>query len=811
MTFDLANVRKEPGSDLRDQAANYLLQLYGNGQVEVRVNGKKVDGLFTTTDLGKTVNVFLESKDYAAPLTRKEVSGIWADYSGLVETHLPASLLLVTRFGLTTDAQAYIASEQPLMRHLTIWELENEVLGMADYVRSIANLVDVDGLRSFYIPTRARSVVYDARNSAQTAISDCLLMEHVLAWLSTTDSTPLAVLGGYGAGKTSFSNVLLSAQAERALKDPAARRPVVIRLGIIFRYNSLDGLLSALFTSTYRINGYSYERFMRFNEAGRFLLVLDGFDEMKHAMSWADFRAQVSELTNLICPASKVILLGRPSAFTSEEEHQWILRGRRSLGDMWRRLPDWPEFSELTLEGFSPTERAEFVLRFLEFHEGKRARLTGTQPDDEWVLVRTDEVNEIADSDPALFARPVHAKILTELAADRDVDLRSLGLSVSRWTLYSEFFRALAAREIEKDARKPISEADRITFLRRVAMWLWRNKAGATSFSAFDLPQGIFDGLSDGGAADEEDKRREYLTGALLEKKSGDIYYFPHRSFAEFLVAEELFMHPPEAEQHALYGGLAVGGVAEFLRSSPDPAQIAKWPSTINRHSAGVPVGYFFFLESFFHSMDAVSETIPANSPWRVIPRLLERHIAYDNTQLNKLRLELRTADLTACSLIISLIEPYGVFGRVKPESTDTALAEATAASILERLFACIRDEDGTRLSVSGTAGQDARQLALAAIKGVQASRNGRAVVFSWRDLSRFAHRVLEESQCGFERDGPYESQSPLWDDLELDPQRVLAWVSADVRPRADEYLRAVKGSLQVFVVASGRVPSRRR
>lgn len=75
---------------------------------------------------------------------------IWADYSGLIQKNAPASLLVISRHGLSTDGQAFI-DEQADMRHQTIWELENEVFGMTDYVRSLGDAFDRDRLSQYYV------------------------------------------------------------------------------------------------------------------------------------------------------------------------------------------------------------------------------------------------------------------------------------------------------------------------------------------------------------------------------------------------------------------------------------------------------------------------------------------------------------------------------------------------------------------------------------------------------------------------------------------------------------------------------------
>lgn len=518
--FDLKSDNEASGGGLKNQAANFLAELYGPGRTEERVSGKKADAYFVDERLGKKQKIYLEAKDFGSSLSRQDVVNIWSDYSGIVTANQPATLLLVTRNGLSSDAQSFVQIEQPFMAHRTIWELEDEILGLIPYVRRLEKIFHDDGLSSFYVPAHVSRISFDEHNKQILSSQHLVLFDEISQWMNSGDGTPIAILGGYGAGKTSFTEFFLSNQAEKALSNPAARRPILIKLGMISRYNSLDGLLGAMFTSDHSIKGYSFQRFMNFNSRGRLVVVLDGFDEMKHAMSWVDFRNQVRELNRLVQHHSKILLLGRPTAFTSDAEHDWILRGRKEFAGGHRRLPDWPEFREYQLEGFTLQERREFVERFLTYRERVSA-INGDRPIDEvWVERRSEEVNRLADLDQEMFTRPVHAKILTDLAADKSVNLSIFDGNVTRWTLYDEFFKSLAARECEKPARSPIGEGNRLTFLRELAFWLWTAKGSATSFHASDIPEVLLDGLPDGDCEEFEEKCREYLAGAFFGKKS---------------------------------------------------------------------------------------------------------------------------------------------------------------------------------------------------------------------------------------------------------------------------------------------------
>lgn len=103
----------------------------------------------------------------------------------------------------------------------------------------------------------------------------------------TDDYTPIAILAGYGMGKTSFSTMLASKFASQCLSGETSRIPIYLKLGDIFNEQGIEGLVCKYFASQYNVSGFTYPLFLEFNRLGRFLIILDGFDEMKHAMSFS--------------------------------------------------------------------------------------------------------------------------------------------------------------------------------------------------------------------------------------------------------------------------------------------------------------------------------------------------------------------------------------------------------------------------------------------------------------------------------------------------------------------------------------------
>jgi len=791
--FDLSNPNPNPGDRLRDEAANLLAPRYGQLIREARVAGKKVDLYFEHEDHGKTVRFYVEAKDFKRNLSRDEVTRIWADYSGIIEDNRPATLLLVTRHGLSPDAQAFVLRERAEMRHQTIWELENEALGLTDYIRWESDLFDENGLSSYYVESRARRVRYtesgEERTLDEVAVEIVAELQH---WMADEGSYPVAILGGYGAGKSSLARRVVSAQAKRALEDPSARRPVLIPLGNLARYSTLEGLLGGMFTHDHPIRqGFHFRTFLELNEKGRLLIVLDGFDEMKHAMSWADFRAQIADLNRLTKGNSKVLLLGRPSAFTSTDEHFHVLRGRKRWGDGWRRLPEWPEFIEYDLDEFTAEERATFFRGYLRY----LATRSGRTLSENWIEQRVVEVEMIADVEPELFSKPVHAKILIDLASDPDVDLSRFASGVTRWGLYEIFFSSLVEREMDKEVRRPIGDVPRITFLRQVAYWLWTERGGATSFCAADLPDDLFGALAQGDAADAEALKREYLTGSFLEKKNGDIYYFGHRSFAEFLVADRMVSHSPGVQDQPVYSRLVRDGVLEFLRDAPDQAIFERWTDTLSNAAGTIHLEYLSFLAEVLGGNAALRAALPATSIWLPILELFEE----DPIELRE-GLDQRILRAMQCEenvlffLLLSLFRIHAAFQNLSPN----VVAEILSGVILERLFSRASYDEVSRKAMVEQSGDEARDLAHAVIAEVADRPLDRVARFRGRRLIEASDDELRRAGTDIAIHEPH-TMIDLADDFWVPWLSLLEQLSTETRTMVSSYFATSTTLANVF------------
>lgn len=631
-----SSLAQKPGDALRDQAAKLLASLHGPAKTEARAHGKKVDVYFEYRELGRKLRLYVEAKDYNRALGRADVKDIFSDHSGILDRNKPASLLIVTRNGLTTDADEFVNVEQSALRHQSILEIEISSVDLDSYLQYLIEDHSDIGLNNYYVESgfvlrntnRAtndnslQKFSFDEKESAYKAL---------LNWVhDESDFRPVALLGGYGSGKTSVAKKIAAELALRCQKEISTRRPILLKLGNISRYSAIDGILGGLFTSEFPVRNFNLRNFQNLNENGHFLIILDGFDEMKHSMSWSDFRAQVQSLLQLYKARSKILLLGRPSAFLSEDEERHILRGERRLGDSWMRLPDWPVFQELELLEFTPSQRSEFVQRYL-------AHKTFENHDPAVASTRAEAANKIADADPELFAKPVHSKILTDLATDLSFDLSKFEGSQSRWLLYSEFIRSLYSRELEKEVRREISEKDRIEFLRSLAFWLWTERGTSISFSLSQLPKQQFERWEKKDQFDNTGIRREFLSGSILERKESDIYFFGHRSFAEFLVADQMRSNAPGSSDHSQYANALTDGVQLFLSEALSNYEIEDWASTFWMARGEVSFHYLQFLIDNVGGIEKFKTYVPDDSPWGKILKPFENDVTISTSNLRRI------------------------------------------------------------------------------------------------------------------------------------------------------------------------------
>ncbi|NEK15042.1 NACHT domain-containing NTPase [Rhizobium leguminosarum] len=515
------------GDELRDQVID-LLEAEGHRvSREVRVGTKKVDVLFEIEDEFRPQKIAIECKNLDKNLSQAELNLIWSDYSLLIEENEITSIFVITRLDFSPEAKQY-ANKRRGLEGFSLKEFEESLLGYRRYCREVGDLFSEGGLENYYVQP-------SVENGGK-------LHDRIVEWVRSEDTAPVAILGGYGMGKTSYCKFLTRTLADQYLDDPSARVPIYVRLSDIATQTDVDGLIAKTLADRYNTKNYSFAKFKKLNRSGKFVVIFDGFDEMKHALSWTDFKYNFSQIHSLLDGKAKIMVAGRPNAFLSDSEHAWILRGARLVGEQLMKVPDAPEYLELSLSQFSDDEVTSFLDRYLR--QKLPTGISDPQEIERWISERVGDFEKIrANGD---IYRPVHLKIYADIAADPNAKLESF----STYGLYSIATSRISEREGEKVVRKQIDSEKRQRIIERIAWWLWDTFDGRRLyFIAEAVPEYIIGrDLLDDQVFERDAIYREIFTGSFLERKFGENYYFSHRSFLEFFVAGRL----EKAESHQI-------------------------------------------------------------------------------------------------------------------------------------------------------------------------------------------------------------------------------------------------------------------
>ena len=535
-------------------------------------------------------------KNYDKPLTKADFECIYAKYQPMLDSRSVDQVLVVSNKPIGAAASAYLNNWR-YASHQTFRELEESLLGLRPYIESLSKLLPTVDVQ--YIEARFD----EPRSAGESALDE------IEAWLLAPTGNSLAILGSYGQGKTSLARRIAAYFSASYLADPTKRIPILKSLGDVVHETRLEGLFGAQFTADTPAPGFQFKTFEHLNRSGRLLVILDGFDEMKHAMTASDFLSNFREFNRLLQGNSKVILLGRPNALPTDTQHL-VFRGMKNVAGQSVASTEFAQWKERTLAFFSEQEGRQLLQSSLEssvnrYEAAKRFSYPTSFVDD-----RTNEVFDRVPRD--LLSRPVHIQLISELAADPGFDFEGF----NRYSLYDHFIRSMVSRDTtEKPARKAVALRDRLQFQRDLAWWAWRRPGKSQgSFLRDEIPESLLAQLPDGKSADFEGKRNEYIVSTLTEEKESGVLFFAHRSFQEFLVADRLRLAKPDPNSHIDYAAHLTPDIIEFLKLAPEEAYIATWYDTLPACPGPLNGAYLRFFAAFASMANAMASNARSNA-----------------------------------------------------------------------------------------------------------------------------------------------------------------------------------------------------
>lgn len=533
----------EKGDTFRDLIVSMLEAAGFAAETEGREDFKKVDARWLRQEIDGLVKSYVETKDYAGTLGKAECLEFLAEYGTLVENGRADRAWLISKGPISPDGRAAVDAKRGL-KALTFAEFQRRILGLDAYLQEQVAKYETEGIANWDIPPHTDVGVE--------------LEDAVRTWIGEADALPLAIVAGYGKGKSTFACHLCAALAQEALNDQSRRAPVLVPLGEIVDEQSLEGLLGKVFASRAIVHGYNFGLFEKLNQAGLFVVIFDGFDEMKHGMTLGRFESMINELMRLDRGQAKLVVLGRDTAFHDDYEFKAIILGRqRTSGGQEVAARGRRPFEPISVRDFTLVEARQFVEKYFPIVAREAARGSDSPIDESWIAARTAEL--LAGSFDTLLVRPVHAQMLCQIATDRDLALANL----SKYGLFDRFVHFLLDREVKKRGRdQKFSLEVRRQFNRALALWLWE-QGGVSTVTLASVPAQLCRRATAGVQHDYDDNalRKELTAGCLVEKGTSGTIFFGHRSLQEFLVAEELIE-------------------TDLGRTSPDD-QSALWPLSL--------------------------------------------------------------------------------------------------------------------------------------------------------------------------------------------------------------------------------------
>jgi hypothetical protein len=323
---------------------------YKNVREQQHIRGMNVDIIFEKQwNPHRCLRIAVECKNWKKGLDREALKSIYFDYEPLIQNRDIDELWIITPQPVGATVQEHAEKHDKLVI-LHINELEQDIIDFTIYASYLKNRFTGDPLSHYYVQSRIDP-------GTET------LHATITKWLNCSLANPIEIWAGYGMGKTSYAAFLASELADQFLADSTNRIPILIPLGDYYTAPRIEGLFANVLTQDNGVHGYNFNTFWNLHEAGRFVIILDGFDEMKHAMNKAEFSTITREIRRLI--HSKVLLLGRPDAIISGEEHQELVLGTRYSSGIEISDNLNVVFDEIRISFFAKDEYLLFVKKYL--------------------------------------------------------------------------------------------------------------------------------------------------------------------------------------------------------------------------------------------------------------------------------------------------------------------------------------------------------------------------------------------------------------------------------------------------------------
>ena len=388
---------------------------------------------------------------------------------------------------------------------ITVYDLVQKVATFSGYLKNYINLYEETPIfkKDCYIPLTA---------VLETKEDIGVIDDYLDKWLRSEGQLQLTILGDYGTGKSTVAKRLAYRQAKRYLDNPTNERiPILIELKNYQKSVSIESLITDLLINKYSVEIKNFNIFKHLNEAGKLLLILDGFDEMATRVDYKITLANFREFDKLISENSKLVLTCRTHYFKNQDEIHKLHEGT----EIYKKIDEKGGYAFLFLNPFKEDDFITYLKKFFSVTWNKYYQ----------TIVSTYNLRELAE-------KPILLELMVETLPQIKIDENE---KLNHASLYDRYTKFWLQRD---DWRSYLKSNEREIITEEIAFYLFIEDKDKISYE--NLPKLIQEQFPDRGRFEIEYLDQDVRTCTFLNRDDKGDYSFVHQSFMEFFVAEKL-------------------------------------------------------------------------------------------------------------------------------------------------------------------------------------------------------------------------------------------------------------------------------
>ncbi len=344
------------GKKLEDEVASLYSEIDGVVQVKQNVNisGIQVDVYVELMTNDGIVNKYaIDSKNFTNNVSAEHVRKCIGDFTTMKIGHKIDQGIIIASKGFTQDG--HIAARDSNIKLLTLNELKRKILDFSPYLEQWIDYYEKNDLIKM-----KKYLSLTAKNETNNEIGK--LDKYLIEWLNK-EGTHITLLGNYGTGKSTTLKRLAWTQAKEYLNNPQDNRiPIFIELKGFKHAPRSRQLITDILVNEYGLK-IDFAKFQELNRKGKFLIILDGFDEMVDKVIDGTIQEHFNELSTLACENSKLILSCRTHYF---KNHEQVIDIHSENADLYSNVEGRSGFQILFLNSFKEKDINEFLKAYFK-------------------------------------------------------------------------------------------------------------------------------------------------------------------------------------------------------------------------------------------------------------------------------------------------------------------------------------------------------------------------------------------------------------------------------------------------------------